>query len=199
MADREQAIEQWRRRVRRVGGGIQGAFAALWLGRGADAVLDLRVAVVLGSAAGLLTLTGVLATRGTAPRPTGKEAAAIERDVTIATVLQLVASFALPVCANLAGRAELALPGIVLSVAILLAFLGARVHSRALLVGGAALGVTDLALALLLPVGAVPSGVGLVCGALQLGIAVQGFASLRARKGARIVGAFPRMSAGGSP
>jgi mannose-6-phosphate isomerase-like protein (cupin superfamily) len=179
--DREIAFEQWRRRVRRIGGAIQGVFAALWLGQGAYAAFGVRVAVAIGAAAGLLTLAGVFATRGTAPRPTGREAALIERAVTGATVEQLAASFVVPECARLAGRTELALPGIVLTVAVLLAFLGARLRSRALLIGGAALGGTDLAVALLVPVGAVVPSAGLVCGAVQLGIALQGFASLRRR------------------
>lgn len=179
MDHRPEAIEEWRWRVWRVGSAIQGGFAALWLGQGAEAVLDLRAGIAVGSVAGLLTLAGVFVTRGAAPRPKGKEAAAIERDVTVATVLQLAASFAAPEWFKLAGRAELALPSVVLSVAVLLAFLGVRVRSRALLVGGVALGGTDLTLALLLPRGVVASYAGLICGALQLAIALEGFVSLR--------------------
>ena len=92
--------EEWSRRVRRVGGLIQVAFAALWLVRGS-------LVVGGGISAALIALSGVAVigvlsyavsvTAGTAPRPKSREGKRLERDITIATVIELVAAFALPV------------------------------------------------------------------------------------------------------
>jgi hypothetical protein len=90
----------WSRRVRRIGGLIQAAFAAFWLLRG-SVVIGGRVADVLIAVFGV-TVIGVFfyairATAGTATRPRSPEAKRIERAVTVATVIEFAAAFALPV------------------------------------------------------------------------------------------------------
>ena len=99
----------WSRRVRRVGGFIQAAFAAFWLGR-ASLTIGGRAGDVL-LAASAVAVIGVVSyairvTAGLAPRPAGPEARRIERSVTIATVLELVAAFVLPVVVIAAGRSD---------------------------------------------------------------------------------------------
>jgi hypothetical protein len=116
----------WSRRVRRIGGFIQTAFAAFWLvraslaagGRAGDALI----------AASAVAVTGVLAyairtTAGTAPRPTGPQASRIGRSVTVATVIQLAASFVLPVIVTVTGHPGWALPSIVITIGLLLLWL----------------------------------------------------------------------------
>jgi hypothetical protein len=116
----------WSRRVRRIGGFIQTAFAAFWLvraslaagGRAGDALI----------AASAVAVTGVLAyairtTAGTAPRPTGPQTSRIGRSVTVATVIQLAASFVLPVIVTVTGHPGWALPSIVITIGLLLLWL----------------------------------------------------------------------------
>jgi hypothetical protein len=89
----------WSRRVRRIGGFIQTAFAALWLvrasltigGAAGNALVAASAAAVIGVLA-----YGVRVTAGTAPRPHGPQASRIGRSVTVATVAELAAAFALP-------------------------------------------------------------------------------------------------------
>src|SRR5208283_5379999 len=79
----------WSRRVRRVGGLIQAAFAAFWLLRGSLAIGG-RVADVLIAVSGVVVIGvfsyAIRATAGTAPRPRSPEGRRIERAVTLATV-----------------------------------------------------------------------------------------------------------------
>ena len=91
MTDLEQPADElsptvaWSRRVRRVGGFIQLAFAALWLVRGS---LNLHgtVKFALVGVFGVMVLAvlayGVQVTAGTGARPSGPEAKRIERSVT---------------------------------------------------------------------------------------------------------------------
>src|SRR5690348_5204013 len=74
----------WPRRVRRIGGFIQTAFAAFWLaraslaagGRAGDALIAASGVAVIGVLAYAITVTA-----GTAPRPGGPEARRIGRSV----------------------------------------------------------------------------------------------------------------------
>jgi RNA polymerase sigma-70 factor, ECF subfamily len=105
----------WSERVRRVGGFIQLAFAAFWLIRGSLS-LGGGAGTALGGIA-LVTAVAVLlyairATAGTGRRPTGVEAKRIERSITVATVIELVASVALPVIVIAAGHSDWVLPSI---------------------------------------------------------------------------------------
>ncbi len=123
--------EAWSRRVRRVGGLIQVAFAALWLVRG-SLVIGGVVSGVLIAASGVAVI-GVLSyaikvTAGTAPRPMSREGKRIERDITVATVIELVAAFALPVLVSAAGHSDWVLPSIAITIGPLLLYLDHRVH-----------------------------------------------------------------------
>ncbi len=96
----------WSRRVRRIGGFIQAAFAAFWLAR-ASLAIGGRTGDVLLAASGVAVI-GVFAyaikvTAGTAPRPSGPQARRIERSVTVATVIELAAAFILPVISSRPG------------------------------------------------------------------------------------------------
>ena len=101
------AVAAWSRRVRRIGGFIQAAFAAFWLARASLAAGGRAGDVLI--AASVVAVTGVLAyaitaTAGTAPWPTGPQARRIGWSVTVATVIQLAASFVLPVIVTAAGH-----------------------------------------------------------------------------------------------
>ncbi len=86
----------WSRRVRRIGGLIQAAFAAFWLAR-ASLAIGGRTEDVLIAVSGVAVIAvfayAIKVTVGTAPRPAGPQARRIERSVTIATVIELVAAF----------------------------------------------------------------------------------------------------------
>jgi hypothetical protein len=76
----------WSRRVRRIGGFIQAAFAAFWLTR-ASLAIGGRTGDVLIAASGVAVIGvffyAIKVTAGTAPRPAGPEARRIERLVTV--------------------------------------------------------------------------------------------------------------------
>jgi hypothetical protein len=116
----------WSRRVRRIGGFIQTAFAAFWMaraslaagGRAGDALIAASAVAVIGVLA-----FAIRATAGTAPRPTGPQARRIGRSVTVATVIQLAASFVLPVIVTAAGHPGWVLPSIVITIGPLLLWL----------------------------------------------------------------------------
>ena len=116
----------WSRRVRRIGGFIQTAFAAFWLarasqaigGRAGDALIVASAGAVIGVLAYAITVTA-----GTAPRPVGPVARRIGRSVTAATVIELAAAFVLPVIVTAAGRPGWVLPSIVITIGPLLLWL----------------------------------------------------------------------------
>src|SRR6266536_3284007 len=114
----------WRRRVARIGSLIQLAFAALWLTRGTLAT----------GWPGQLPIA--LTTRGLAPRPRGPAAHRLERAITIATAIQLAASCALPVIVSAAGRADLTVPAIAVTIGLLLLWLRARLTTPGHLTAG---------------------------------------------------------------
>ena len=127
----ELARAAWSNRVRRVGGFIQLAFAAFWLvrgalnvGGGAGAVLTVAGVVI----AIAVLAYGVRVTAGTGRRPTSPEGKRIERSVTIATVIELVAAFVLPVIVIVAGHSDWVLPSIAITIGPLLLWLDHLVH-----------------------------------------------------------------------
>ena len=70
-----------------------------WLVRGGLALggaLGTVIAVVLGAAALVLLVSGVRATAGLAPRPTGADAKRLERSITIATIIELASPLCFP-------------------------------------------------------------------------------------------------------
>ena len=84
----------WSRRVRRIGGFIQAAFAAFWLAR-ASLAIGGRTGDVLIAMAGVAVI-GVFAyaikvSAGTAPRPSGAQAWRIERSMSSTRLRQVLA------------------------------------------------------------------------------------------------------------
>ena len=95
--------------MRRIGGFVQAAFAALWLVRASLAIggraEDVLIAVSGVAVIGVVSYA-IRTTAGAAPRPAGPEARRIERSVTVATVIELVAAFVLPVIVIAASRSD---------------------------------------------------------------------------------------------
>ena len=120
----------WSRRVRRIGGLIQAAFAAFWLVRASLAIGgragDILIAVSGVAVIGVFSYA-IRVTAGTS-RPAGREARRIERLVTIATIIELVAAFVLPVIVIAADHSDWVLPSIVITIGPLLLYLDHLVH-----------------------------------------------------------------------
>ena len=180
-AAERRATTAWSRRVRRVGGFIQLAFAAFWLVRGS---LDIPAGIGVSLAAAFAVLTAVVAcygihvTAGTAPRPRSPEGKRIERSVTIATIIQLAASFAVPVAVSAAGYADWVLPSIAITIGPLLLWLGHRVHIPRYRPVGWTLIVGPIVLGLTLSGNVLAATTGIAAGVLLLGTAAAGFHDL---------------------
>jgi len=175
------ATTAWSRRVRRVGGFIQVAFAAFWLLRGSLTVhksVGLVLALVFGACVIAVIAYGVRVTGGQAPRPTSPEGKHIERAVTVATVLQLAASFAVPVAVSAAGSPDWALPSIAITIGPLLLWLGRRVNIARYGPVGWALIVGPIALGLTMSGRSLAATTGIAAGAVLLGTAALGFHDL---------------------
>ena len=173
----------WSRRVRRVGGFIQLAFAALWLVRGS---LNIHGAVG-GALAGIFTVMvlgvlvyGIRVTAGTGSRPTDPEAKRIERSVTIATVIELVAAFILPVVVIAAGHSDWVLPSIAITIGPLLLWLDHLVHIPRYRPAGWALTIGPLILVATMSGSSLAATTGIAAGILLLSIAAAGFHDLAA-------------------
>jgi len=178
----------WSRRVRRIGGFIQMAFAAFWLVRGS---LNVRGAVGMALAVGFVAIAvavvgyGIRVTGGTAPRPTTREAKHIERAVTVATIIQLAASFAAPAVVIAAGHSDWVLPSIAITIGPLLLWLDHRVHIPRYRPVGWALIVGPVVLVGTMSGSALAATTGIAAGALLLITAAAGFHDLargRARR-----------------
>ena len=171
----------WSRRVRWVGGLIQAAFAAFWL---------VRASAVIGGAAGgvLIALSGVVAigafayaftvARGTAPRPKSAEGKQIEREITLATVIEFAAAIVLPIVVTKAGHSDWVLPSIAITIGPLLLWLDRRVHVPRYRPVGWTLTVGPVILVATLSGTALVATTGLAAGVLLLGTAVAGFRDL---------------------
>jgi quercetin dioxygenase-like cupin family protein len=185
----------WSRRVRRIGGFIQTAFAALWLAR-ASLAIGGRAGDVL-VAASAAAVTGVLAyaikaTAGTAPRPHGPQASRIERSVTVATVIELAAAFVLPVVVIAAGHPGWVLPSIVITIGPLLLWLDHLVHIPRYRLAGWALTAGPVILAATMSGPALAVTTSIAAGILLLGTAAAGFHDLAALRPARPPRPAPR-------
>ena len=184
----------WSRRVRRIGGFIQAAFAALWL---------VRASLAIGGPAGdvLLAVSGVAVigvfayairvTAGTAPRPTGPEARRIERSVTIATIIELAAAFVLPVIVIAMGHSDWVLPSIVITIGPLLLYLDHLVDIPRYRLVGWALTAGPVILVATMSGSALAVTTGLGAGVLLLGTAAAGFHDLAGLRAARRPGPGP--------
>ncbi len=171
----------WSRRVRRVGGLIQAAFAAFWLVRG-SVVIGGRVADVLIAVFGVCVFGvfsyAIRATAGTAPRPRSPEGRRIERDVTLATVIELVAAFVLPVIVSAAGHSDWVLPSIAITIGPLLLYLDNRVHLPRYRPVGWSLTVGPVILVATMSGTPLIATTGIAAGVLLLGTAAAGFHDL---------------------
>jgi hypothetical protein len=178
----------WSRRVRRIGGFIQTAFAAFWLaraslaapGRAADALIAASAVAVVG-----VLGYAVMATAGTAPPPHGPQASRIGRSVTVATVIQLAASFALPVIVTAAGHPGWTLPSIVITIGPLLLWLDHVVDIPRLRPVGWAMIAGPVILVATMSGPALAVTTGLAAGVLLLTTAAAGFHDLAALRPAR--------------
>jgi hypothetical protein len=171
----------WSRRVRRVGGLIQAAFAAFWLAR-ASLTLGGRAGDVLIAVSGVAVIGvfwyAITGTAGTAPRPAGAEARRIERSVTVATVIELVAAFVLPVIVIAAGHSDWVLPSIVITIGPLLLWLDHLVHIPRYRVVGWALTAGPVILVVTMSGSALAVTTGIAAGVVLLGTAAAGFHDL---------------------
>ena len=193
----------WSRRVRRVGGLIQTAFAAFWLIRGSHAIGG-AIGAVLIAVSGVAVLasfayaTGV--TAGTAPRPRSAEGRRIERAVTFATVIELVAAFVFPVIVSAAGHSDWVLPSIAITIGPLLLYLDRLVQIPRYRPVGWTLTVGPVILAAVLSGAALVATAGLGAGVLMLGTAVAGFRDLAgARRRSRQLAAELSLAGVGAP
>ena len=118
----------WSRRVRWVGGMIQAAFAVFWLLRGAGAIGGRGE-----PADGAVGARGRCRVRvrgqgdgGDGPRPRSSEDRRIEREVTVATLIEFAAAIILPVLVTAAGHSDWVLPSIAITIGPLLLWLDHR-------------------------------------------------------------------------
>jgi hypothetical protein len=171
----------WSRRVRRVGGLIQAAFAAFWLVRGSvvigGGVADVLIAVFGVCVIGVFSYA-IRATAGTAPRPRSPEGKRIERGVTLATVIELVAAFVLPVIVSSAGHSDWVLPSIAITIGPLLLYLDHRVHLPRYRPVGWALTIGPVILVATMSGTPLVATTGIAAGVLLLGTATAGFHDL---------------------
>jgi hypothetical protein len=178
----------WSRRVRRIGGFIQAAFAALWLvraslaigGRTGDVLIAASAVAVAGAYAYAIRVTAAVA-----PRPAGPQARRIERSVTIATIIELVAAFVLPVMVTAAGRPGWVLPSIVITIGPLLLWLDHLVGIPRYRLVGWALTAGPAVLVATLSGPALGITTGLAAGVLLLVTALAGFRDLARIRAAR--------------
>jgi hypothetical protein len=181
----------WSRRVRRIGGLIQAAFAAFWLAR-ASLAIGGRTGDLLLTASGIAVIGvfiyAIRATAGTAPRPPGAEARRIERSVTIATVLELVAAFVLPVIVIAAGRSDWVLPSIVITIGPLLLYLDHLVHIPRYRVVGWVLTAGPVILVATMSGSTLAVTTGIAAGVVLLGTAAAGFHDLASIRRSRSPG-----------
>src|SRR5579864_3083945 len=174
-------VQAWSQRVRRVGGFIQLAFAAFWLVRGGLSVGGGTGTALAG--AGIVVAVAVLAyavrvTAGTGRRPTSPEAKRIERSVTTATIIELVASFVLPVIVIAAGHSDWVLPSIAITIGPLLLWLDHLVNIPRYRPVGWALSVGPFVLVATMSGHELAAPTGLAAGVLLLGTASAGFHDL---------------------
>jgi hypothetical protein len=186
----------WSRRVRRIGGLIQAAFAAFWLVRASLAIGgragDVLIAVSGVAVIGVFTYA-IRVTAGIAPRPAGREARRIERLVTIATIAELAAAFVLPVIVIAAGHSDWVLPSIVITIGPLLLYLDHLVHIPRYRLVGWVMTAGPVVLVAAMSGSALEVTTGIAAGVLLLATAAAGFHDLAGIRRSSSPG--PRLSA----
>ncbi|MDT5047697.1 MAG: hypothetical protein QOG75_3571 [Mycobacterium sp.] len=178
----------WSHRVRKVGGFIQLAFAAFWLVRGGLSITGITGTVL--AATGVVVSIAVLGyairvTAGIGARPTSAAAKRIERSVSIATVIELVASFAFPVIVIAAGHSDWVLPSIAITIGPLLLWLDHVVRIPRLRPVGWTLTVVPFVFVAMMSGSTLAATTGLGAGLLLLGTATAGFHDLAGLHGPR--------------
>jgi hypothetical protein len=171
----------WSQRVRKVGGFIQLAFAAFWLVRGALSIGGISGTVLTGVSvviAGAVLVYAVRVTAGTGQRPTGPAAKRIERSITAATVIELVASVGFPVIVIAAGHSDWVLPSIAITIGPLLLWLDHVVFLPRYRSVGWALTLGPFILVATMSGSALAATTGLGAGILLLATATAGFHDL---------------------
>ncbi len=166
-----------------IGSFIQLAFAALWFVRGSLASGwpgGLAAGISLAALAAAAAVWGGISCRGRAPRPAGKEARRIERGVTIATVIQLAASCALPFLVSALNRPDLTIVAIAVTIGILLLWLRDTLRTLGHFVAGTLLISVPCCLALFLSGDALTCAAGLATGTILCGSAAVGLRALAA-------------------
>jgi len=175
--------------VRRIGGFIQAAFAAFWLAR-ASLAIGGRAGDVLIAVSGVAVIGvfsyAIRVTAGAAPRPAGPEARRIERLVTLATIIELVAAFVLPVIVIAAGRSDWVLPSIVITIGPLLLYLDHLVHIPRYRIVGWALTAGPVILVAAMSGKSLAVTTGFAAGVVLLGTATAGFRDLARLRPARV-------------
>ena len=121
---------------------------------------------------------GIRVTADSPPRQTGPEAKRIERSVTVATVIELVASFILPVIVIAAGHRDWVLPSIAITIGPLLLWLDHLVHIPRYRPVGWALTIGPVVLVATMSGSALAATTGIAAGVLLLGTAAAGFHDL---------------------
>jgi len=181
-------VVAWSRRVRRIGGFIQAAFAAFWLIR-ASLAIGGRAEDVLIAASGVAVIGvftyAIRVTAGAAPRPAGPEARRLERLVTLATIIELAAAFLLPVIVIAAGHSDWVLPSIVITIGPLLLYLDHLVHIPRYRLAGWALTAGPVILVATMSGKSLAVTTGFAAGAVLLGTAAAGFRDLARLRPAR--------------
>lgn len=175
------ATAAWSRRVRRVGGFIQVGFAAFWLIRGSLNVANpagTALALVFTATVTVVVTYGVRVTAGQAPRPTSPEGRRIERAIAVATVIQLVASFAVPAAVIAAGQSNWVLPSIAITIGPLLLWLDHQVGIPRYRPVGWALIIGPVVLASTMSGPSLAAATGIAAGVLLLATAAAGFHDL---------------------
>ncbi len=174
-------VEAWSQRIRKVGGFIQLAFAAFWLVRGSfnlHGEARSPLALVFVAICGVVLIYGITATRGTGPRLTSPEAKRIERSVTIATIIELIAAFVLPVVVSAAGHSDWVLPSIAITIGPLLLWLDHEVSIPRLRVVGWMLTIGPLILIATMSGSSLAATTGIAAGMILLVTSAAGFHDL---------------------
>jgi hypothetical protein len=149
-------------------------------GRAGHVLLAVSGVAVIGVIAYAITVTA-----GTAPRLAGPEARRIERSVTVATVIELVAAVVLPVIVIAAGHSDWVLPSVVITIGPLLLYLDHLVHIPRYRPVGWALTAGPVILVATMSGSSLAVTTGIAAGVILLGTAAAGFHDLAGLQPAR--------------
>ena len=140
-----------------------------------SALAGIFFVIVLG-----VLVYGIRVTAGIGSRPTDPEAKRIERSVTFATVIELIAAFLLPIVVIAAGHSDWVLPSIAITIGPLLLWLDHLVHIPRYRPAGWALTIGPVILVATMSGSSLAATTGIAAGVLLLYIATAGFHDLAA-------------------